>query len=70
MVQTEDSQIINPLPDTTMENLTDAILSVSLNEGDAYVDDNGRMQMDLKIYTYDMYDMVDIADLKVGQSRV
>ena len=70
VVQTEDSQIINPLPDTTMENLTDAILSVSLNEGDAYVDDNGRMQMDLKIYTYDMYDMVDIADLKVGDTIV
>ena len=41
---------VQPLPDTTMENLTDAILSVSLEEGDAYVDDTGKMQMDLKIY--------------------
>ena len=65
VVQTEDSQIINPLPDTTMENLTDAILSVSLDEGNAYVDDHGRMQMDLTIYSYDQYDMVDIANLKV-----
>lgn len=57
---------VNPLPDSTMENLTDAILSVSFEEGDAYVDDSGAMQMDLKIYTYDKYDMVDIAALKAG----
>lgn len=68
--QTEDASKIIPLPDTTMENLTDAILSVSLDEGNAYVDDNGRMQMDLRIYTYDKYDMVDIANLKVGDTVV
>ena len=63
---TEPARTIAPLPDTTMENLTDAILSVSLEEGKAYVDDTGKMQMDLKIYSYDMYDMVDIATLKEG----
>ena len=66
----DNARIIAPLPDTTMENLTDAILSISLDEGNAYVDDNGRMQMDLKIYTYDKYDMVDIAALKVGDTIV
>lgn len=66
--QTEDAHTITPLPDTTMENLTDAILSVSLEEGDAYVDDKGIMQMDLKIYTYDKYDMSDVANLKVGDT--
>ena len=70
MVQAVTSQKISPLPDTTMENLSDAILSISLDEGDAYVDDSGRMQMDLKIYTYDKYDMVDIANLKVGDTVV
>lgn len=68
--QTEDVQKIVPLPDVTMDNLTDSILSVSLEEGDAYVDEQGRMQMDLKIYTYDTYDMVDIAGLKVGDTLV
>ena len=68
--QPEETHTITPLPDTTMENLSDAILSISLDEGDAYVDDNGRMQMDLKIYTYDKYDMVDIANLKVGDTVV
>ena len=68
--QPDDARTISPLPDTTMANLMDAILSVSLDEGNAYVDDNGRMQMDLKIYTYDKYDMVDIQALKVGDTLV
>lgn len=64
--QTAPVAVVHPLPDTTMENLTDAILAVSLEEGDAYVDDSGIMQMDVKIYTYDKFDMVDISMLKVG----
>ena len=68
--QGDPAATIYPLPDATMENLTDAILSVSLEEGDAYVDDTGIMQMDVKIYTYDKYDMVDIAALKEGDTMV
>ncbi len=64
--QQEPGVTVHPLPDTTMDNLDDAILSVSLGEGDAYVDDTGKMQMNVKIYTYDKYDMVDIAQLKEG----
>ena len=62
----EPAVTVQPLPDDTMGNLTDAILSVSLEQGDAYVDDTGKMQMDVKIYTYCKYDMVDISALKVG----
>jgi hypothetical protein len=65
-----DIQAIRPLPDTTMDNLTDAILSVSLEEGDVYVDASGTMQMKLKIFTYDQYDLVDIANLEVGDTIV
>ena len=68
--QAEPVAKIYPLPDSTMDNLNDAILSVSLEEGGAYVDDTGKMQMDLKIYSYDKYDMVDIAMLKVGDVLV
>ena len=68
--QTDPAQKISPLPDATMENLTDAILSVSLAEGDAYVDETGKMKMDMKIYSYDCYDMVDISNLKVGDTLV
>jgi hypothetical protein len=53
-----------------MDNLSDAILSISLEEGDAYVDDTGKMQMDVTVYTYDKYDMVDISMLKVGDILV
>ena len=66
----EEAHTINPLPDTSMDNLSDAILSISLEDGDAYVDDSGIMQMDLKIYAYDKYDMVDIANLEVGDTVV
>ena len=75
VVETEESTpdnaeqsavVVQPLPDTTMDNLDDAILAVSLEEGDAYVDDTGKMQMDVKIFTYDKYDMVDIAALQAG----
>ncbi|MBQ2449236.1 MAG: hypothetical protein II270_04275 [Peptococcaceae bacterium] len=69
-VQEETGATVSPLPDTTMENLTDAILSVSLEEGGAYVDDTGKMQMDVKVYTYDKYDMVDISELKEGDTIV
>ena len=68
--QTASVSRIYPLPDTTMDNLSDAILSISLEEGDAYVDDTGKMQMDLKIYSYDKYDIVDISMLKVGDILV
>ena len=57
---------IAPLPDTTMDNLDNATFSVSLAEGDAYLDDEGILQMKLTLYSYDKYDLVDISQLKVG----
>ena len=69
-VTEQSASKVYPLPDTTMDNLNDAILSISLNEGDAYVDDTGKMQMDLTLYSYDQYDMVDISRLKVGDILV
>ena len=68
--QTESARKIYPLPDTTMDHLSDSILSISLEEGNAYVDDTGKMQMDVTIYTYDKFDMVDISSLKVGDILV
>lgn len=66
----EEGKTIYPLSDTTMDNLNDAILSVSLEKGDVFVDDSGVTQMKVKVYTYDMYDMVDIAGLEVGDTLV
>ena len=70
VVQEESGVKVVALPDDTMENLSDAILAVSLEEGGAYVDDTGAMQMDLKIYSYDKFDMVDMATMKVGDTIV
>ena len=53
-----------------MEDLSNSTLSISLEEGDAYVDDTGIMRMDVTIYSYDKYDMVDISALKVGDILV
>lgn len=69
-VPTEHTRYIFSFPDTTMENLTDTILPVSFEEGGAYADETGQLHMELKIYTYDLYDMVDISDLKVGDTIV
>lgn len=66
VTEAASASVIYPLPDTTMEDLDDTILSVSLEEGDAYVDDTGIMRMDVTVYSYDTYDMVDISALKVG----
>lgn len=66
----EPATKIYPLPDTTMDDLSNATLAISLEEGDAYVDDTGKMQMDIKIYSYDKYDFVDISMLEVGDILV
>lgn len=58
--------VIYPLPDSTMENIDNATFAISLEEGDAYVDGTGVMRMDVTVYSYDLYDMVDIAGLKAG----
>lgn len=42
--------------------------AVSLKKGDVYVDDTGALQMDVTVYTYDCYDMVDMASLEVGET--
>ena len=66
----EPAVMIYPLPDATMEDLTNTVLSVSLEEGDVYLDDTGTLQMDVKIYSYDLYDLIDIALLKAGDVLV
>ena len=63
----ENAIVISPLPTyIDMSALDNCTLAVSFEEGDAYVDDTGAMQLDVTVYTYDLYDMVDIASLKNG----
>ena len=60
-----NAKVINPLPETLDVNALDnCTVAVSLEKGDAYVDDNGKMVMNVTVYSYELYDMVDIASLK------
>ena len=68
---TETKTIITPLPNhVDMNNLDNCTVAVSFGQGDAYVDNTGAMQLDVTVYTYDLYDMVDIASLKEGDTIV
>lgn len=53
-----------------LNNLDNCTVHVSLDEGDAYLDDTGVMRMKVTVYTYDVYDMVDIAQLEAGDTIV
>ena len=57
-------KVVSPLPASIdMDALDNCTVAVSLEEGGAYVDDEGKMVMDVTVYAYDLYDMVDIASL-------
>ena len=61
--------VISPLPTTIdVNHLEDCTVAVSLEEGGAFIDDAGTMQMKVNVYTYDLYDMVDIAQMKPGDT--
>lgn len=65
-IESNGAKII-PLPSTiNVNDLKDCTVAVSLNKGDAYVDDSGIMQMKVTVYDYDLYDMIDISKLAVG----
>lgn len=67
----EVSNTISPLDNfLDINNLDNCTVAISLEEGDAYVDDTGAMQMDVTVYTYDYYDMVDMAALKEGDTII
>ena len=60
-----NANIISPLPETLDINVLDnCTVAISLEKGDAKVSDNGKMVMDVTVYSYELYDMVDIASLK------
>lgn len=51
-----------------IDNLEDCTVAASFGEGDIYQDDAGVLQMNFTVYVYDLYDIVDIANLKVGDT--
>lgn len=60
---------VAPLPITVdMNNLTDCTVAVSFEKEDVSVDATGAKQLNVTVYTYDLYDMIDIALLEVGDT--
>ena len=60
-----NANIISPLPETLDINALDnCTVAISLENGGVYVNDSGKMVMDVTVYSYELYDMVDIASLK------
>ena len=70
-IEPQECKTISPLPVTIdMNQLDNCTVAVSFEEGDAYVDDTGIMRLDATVYTYDLYDMVDISLLEEGDTIV
>lgn len=63
----KSGNVVKPLPETLdVNNLENCTVAVSLEKGGAYVDDSGKMVMNVTVYSYDLYDMADIASLEKG----
>ena len=61
----QDATTINSLPETLdLSALDNCTVAVSLKKDNAYVDESGKMVMDVTVYSYELYDMADIASLK------
>lgn len=56
-----------PLPVAiNIAKLEDCIVAVSLEEGDFYVNESEEVMMDVTVFTYDVYDIVDVSLMKEG----
>ena len=65
----ETTNTILPLPSTiNLEALEDSSLAVSFGKENIHKNEDDSITIDLTIYAYDMYDMVDIANLKEGDT--
>ncbi len=69
--ETTKGKVISPLSETLYINhLENCMVRVSLEQGDAYVDDSGKMQMNVTVYSYELYDMIDISELAEGDTII
>jgi hypothetical protein len=62
--------VIRPLPDTTMNSLDNSVLNISFMQNDFYQDESGEMKLRMQIYSYEKFDLVDISDLKAGDTII
>lgn len=63
----DEVMIVRPLPNTVnIDELEDCTLAVSLEKGDFYKNEDGNIMMDVTVFTYDLYDMMNISLLNEG----
>lgn len=63
--------VVYPLPSTIdLNNIKDCTLAVSLENGDIVKGDNGTYTMKVKIYEYELFDLVDVSLLQNGTEIV
>ena len=65
-----EQMLITALPDTTMESLDDAIVNVSIAQNGFFRDAASNVILRMQVYSYEKFDMVDIAALKAGDTIV
>lgn len=58
--------VIQPLLDTTMEALADSTVNISFAQNGFYRDESGNTLLQMQIYSFDKFDMVDISGMKAG----
>ena len=69
-VDTVEAKRIEPLPESLdVSNLENATVAVGF-ASDAVHEQDGQLQVDLTVYSYDVYDMVDMSQLAVGDTIV
>ena len=63
----QESGVIMPLPSTVdVNDLSDCMVSVSFDKEDIVADEDDNVELKVKVWTYDLYDMVDISMLSKG----
>ena len=63
----QETGVIMPLPVTVdVNNLSDCMVNVSFVKEDIVADEDDNVQLKVKVWTYDLYDMVDISMLEEG----
>ena len=61
--------VVTPLPVAIdITELEDCTVAISLEKGDFYTDKTGAVMMDVTVFVYDLYDMVDVALIKEGDT--
>ena len=64
-----ETAVVYPLPTTIdLDNIEDCTLAVSIENGNIYSNEAGTatLKMRVTVYDYELYDMVDISQLEVG----